>query len=261
MGLGIRCTSLATVIALSAASVMVAQTVKVYTSSKAGDRLTAKADAQFSDAKTAGGDTFHIDDSMKHQTIVGFGASFMEAGLITLNTLPADKQEQLLRALFDAKEGAGFTAMKTPLGGTDFQSAGPWFTYDDTLGDVELRNFSVERDFAPNGVGTFILRARKYGNFILQAPMDYPPDWMLYDVKTHQDIPPKYYLVLARYFVRYLEEYKKHGIVVDYLSLFNENHLSGDSRAFAGFCWASVAAVRIVHKVDDQRGAESNGGL
>ena len=52
--------------------------------------------------------------------------------------------------------------------------------------------------------------------------MDYPPDWMLYDVKKHQDILPKYYPVLAKYFLRYLEEYKKRGINVDYLSLFNE---------------------------------------
>jgi glucosylceramidase len=203
-------------------SVAHAQTVKLHVSSKAGDRLAAKAEAQFADAKPPAGMTFQINDAVKHQTIAAFGASIMEAGLITLNTLPADKQEDVLRSLFDPQDGAGFTAMKTPLGGTDFQSAGPWFTYDDTPGDVELKNFTVERDFAPNGVGTYILRARKYGGFALQAPMDYPPDWMLYDVNKHQDIQPKYYPVLAKYFVRYLEEYKKRGIVVDYLSLFNE---------------------------------------
>jgi glucosylceramidase len=199
-----------------------AQTAKIYVSSKAGDRLTPKPNAQFADAKAADGVTFQINDAVKHQKMAGFGASIMEAGLMTLNTLPPDKQEEVLKALFDPKDGAGYTAMKTPLAGTDFQSAGPWFTYDDTPGDVELKNFSVERDFGPNGVGTYILRARKYGSFALQAPMDYPPDWMLYDVNKHQDIPPKYYPVLAKYFERYLEEYKKHGIVVDYLSLFNE---------------------------------------
>ena len=52
--------------------------------------------------------------------------------------------------------------------------------------------------------------------------MDYPPDWMLFDAKKHQDIQPKYYPVLAKYYVRYLEEYKKRGIVIDYISLFNE---------------------------------------
>jgi glucosylceramidase len=220
-----RCRVLCTALTLAAAltaSALAGQTVKLHVSSKGGDRLAAKPDAQFSDGKAASGDSFQIDDSVKHQKIAGFGASIMESGLMTLNTLPAEKQEEVLQALFDAKKGAGYTAMKTPLAGTDFQAAGPWFTYDDTPGDVELKNFSVERDFGPNGVGTYILRARKYGSFALQAPMDYPPDWMLNDVKKHQDIPPKYYPVLAKYFMRYLEEYKKHGIVVDYLSLFNE---------------------------------------
>jgi len=199
-----------------------AQTAKVYISSQAGDRLSAKPELKFTDSKPIRGATFEINDAVRFQKMAGFGASFMEAGLMTLNTLPADKQEEVLRALFDAKDGAGFTAMKTPLAGTDFQSAGPWFTYDDTPGDVDLKNFSVERDFAPNGVGTYILRARKYGKFALQAPMDYPPDWMLYDVNKRQDIPPKYYPVLTKYFVKYLEEYKKRGIEIDYLSIFNE---------------------------------------
>src|SRR5262249_54119448 len=199
-----------------------AQTAKIHVSSQAGERLASKPEMKFAARKPAGGATFEINDAVHFQKIDGFGASFMEAGLMTVNTLPAEKQEEVLRALFDAQAGAVFPAMKTPLAGTDFQSAGPWFTYDDTPGDVELKNFSVDRDFAPNGVGTYILRARKYGNFALQAPMDYPPDWMLYDVNKRQDIPPKYYPALANYFVRYLEEYKKHGIVVDYLSLFNE---------------------------------------
>jgi hypothetical protein len=78
--------------------------------------------------------------------------------------------------LFDVKEGAGYTAIKTPITATDFQWAGPWFTYDDTPDDLELKDFLVERDFGPNGVGTFILRARKYGRSASQSPMDYPPD-------------------------------------------------------------------------------------
>ena len=199
-----------------------AQTVKVYISSKAGDRLARKVDLQFADSGIAQGATFQINDAVKYQKMDGFGASFMEAGIITLNTLSPEKQEDVLRSLFDPEEGAGFTAMKTPIAGTDFQSAGPWYTYDDTPGDAEMKNFSVDRDFGSTGVGTYILRARKYGNFVLQSPIDYPPDWMLYDVKKHQDIYPKFYPALAKYFVRYLEEYKKRGITIDYLSLFNE---------------------------------------
>jgi len=220
---GIRRLAAALLLLAASGAIARGQRVKVWVSSNGGDRMAAKEDRQFGDKDdhVVKAD-FSINKKVKHQRMEGFGASIMEAGLVTLNTLPAEKQEEVLRALFDPKEGAGFTAMKTPLAGTDFQSAGPWFTYDDTPGDVELKNFSVARDFGPNGVGTYILRARKYGNFALQAPMDYPPDWMLYDVKKRQDIPPKYYPVLANYFVKYLEEYKKRGIVVDYLSLFNE---------------------------------------
>ena len=102
------------------ASALSAQTVKVYVSSKAGDRIAAKPDLQFTDAQPAPGTDFQINDAVTFQKIDGFGASIMEAGIMTLNTLPPDKQEEVLRALFDPKEGAGYTAMKTPLAGTDF---------------------------------------------------------------------------------------------------------------------------------------------
>lgn len=52
--------------------------------------------------------------------------------------------------------------------------------------------------------------------------MDYPPDWMLFDVKKNQDVNPKYFPVLARYYLRYLQEYEKQGIFIGYLSPFNE---------------------------------------
>ena len=84
-----------------------AQTVKIHVSSKAGDRLSAKPDLLFSETKPSAGSTFQINDTVEYQKIDGFGASIMEAGLITLNTLPADKQEEVLRSLFDPKQGAG----------------------------------------------------------------------------------------------------------------------------------------------------------
>ena len=74
------------------AGILSGQTVKVHVSSKAGDRLATKPDLQFADGKAATGATFQINDSVKYQKIHGFGASIMEAGLLTLNTLPADKQ-------------------------------------------------------------------------------------------------------------------------------------------------------------------------
>ncbi len=171
-----------------------------------------------------GGAAFQIDPATKHQTIVGFGASILEAGMICINSLPADQQEQVLQAIFDPDRGAGYSAMKTTIACTDFMSAGPWYTYNDTPDNIAMKNFSIERDLKPDGSATFIKRARKYGNFVLQAPMDYPPDWMLAEVsdRKKQDVQEKCFDALARYYLRYLQEYQKQGIFIDYLCLFNE---------------------------------------
>jgi glucosylceramidase len=45
---------------------------------------------------------------------------------------------------------------------------------------------------------------------------------MLFDPDTNQDVNPKYYDALAHYYLRYLQDYQKHGVFIDYLSLFNE---------------------------------------
>lgn len=209
-------------LACSLALSISAQEVKLFVSSKAGDRLAPKPTLRFSATDRGQPATFRLDDSVTYQTIAGFGASFLEAGLICINSLPQAEQEAVFRALFDPEVGAGFTAMKTPLAATDFMSAGPWYTYNDVPGDVAMGHFSIGRDLGPNGLATYIKRARRYGDFVLQAPMDYPPDWMLFDANKNQDVDPKYFDALALYYLRYLQEYEKQGIFIDYLSLFNE---------------------------------------
>jgi glucosylceramidase len=199
-----------------------AQNVQIYVSSKAGDRLTARPELRFEQPTGPESTGFQIDDTVAFQKMDGFGASLLEAGLMVLNDLSPAEQEAVLRALFDPKEGAGFSAMKTVLASTDFMSAGPFYSYAAVPGDVEMKHFSIARDLQPNGLITFIKRARRYGSFVLQAPMDYPPDWMLFNVDTNQDVNPKYYDALSRYYLRYLQEYEKNGITIDYLSLFNE---------------------------------------
>ena len=209
-----------------------AQEVRIVVSSKAGDRLTSKPPLSFGHQQVNGIPAYGIETGVMLQRMVGFGASFLEAGMVCLNDLPPAEQEAVLRALFDPRAGAGFSAMKTPIAGTDFMSAGPYYTYDDVPGDVDTKHFSIQRDLGPNGVITYIKRARKYGKFVLQSPMDYPPDWMLIDREKHQDVDPKYYDALAHYYLRFLQEYQKQGVFINYLSLFNEpwNDVGGYTR-------------------------------
>jgi glucosylceramidase len=202
-------------------SVAAAQDIRVYVTSQAGDRLAAKPLVQFREGSFSGAG-FHIDEKVKDQEIIGFGASFLESGEICLNSLDAAHQERVLEALFDPVKGAGFTAMKTDIAASDEMPAGPFYTYDDHPGDLSMKLFSIQRDLDPNGLIPYIKRARRYGQFTIQATMDYPPDWMLFDVNKNQDVNPQYFDALALYYLRYLQEYEKQGISIDYISLFNE---------------------------------------
>jgi glucosylceramidase len=207
--------------ALLISHTVAAQDVRVYVTSQAGDRIAAKPMLHFGSGSAAAAG-FHIDEKVRDQEIIGFGASFLESGSICLNSLDAAQQEQLLQALFDVEKGAGFTAMKTDIGASDEMPAGPFYSYDDHPGDIGMKLFSIERDLGPNGLIPFIKRAHRYGQFVLQATMDYPPDWMLFDVNKKQDVDPKYFGALAHYYLRYLREYEKQGVFIDYLSQFNE---------------------------------------
>lgn len=197
------------------------QAVSAFVTSQAGDRLAAKSAGRFENGAPPGL-SFTIDEKKRDQTMTGFGASFLESGMMCLNTLSPAQREVVLRALFDPRTGAGFTAMKTVLGSTDFMAAGPFFTYDDHPGDAAMKLFSIQRDLEPNGLIPFIRAARGYGSFVLEAPMDYPPDWMLVDVNRNQNVDPRHYDALALYYLRYLQAYEKQGIHIDLLSLFNE---------------------------------------
>ena len=102
-GLGVIFTSFLII----TAGVMRAQDVRTFVSSKAGDRLTAKAVLQFAQRQNSGNPKFTIHEETAYQKIDGFGASFLEAGLICLNDLPQEERESVLRALFDPEKGAG----------------------------------------------------------------------------------------------------------------------------------------------------------
>lgn len=199
-----------------------AQDVDCFVSAKSGERLARQNPLVFVENSGKKVPDFEIDENTTRQTIAGFGASFLEAGMICLNDLDAKAQEDVLRALFNVDSGAGFSVMKTVLGGTDFMSAGPWFTYNDHPGDGMMERFRIARDLAPNGLIPYIRGARKHGSFVLQATMDYPPDWMLIDAVKNQDVDPQQFDALARYYLRYVKEYEREGIHIDYLSPFNE---------------------------------------
>jgi len=197
--------------------------ISVYSSSQDGDRLTKKRDVQFTSVKQSSLPVITVDERIRFQKIEGFGATFNEAGMICLNSLDNEVQGSVLKMLFNPDTGAGFNIMKSPIAACDFSSAGPWYSYNDTPGDTLMKNFSIERDLATNGLVTFIKKASKFGKFEIESPMDFAPDWMYISLKDgEKHIKPDYYAALARYYAKYIQAYAKSGIIIDYLNPFNE---------------------------------------
>jgi glucosylceramidase len=218
-----------------------ARRIEVIASTSTGARLQTQAPLSWQPAAARNTPVITVEENQRRQLIRGFGATFNEAGLISLNHLPPAAQEETLRRLFDVNKGAGFSMMSAPIAACDFASAGPWYSYADTPGDVEMKHFTIQRDLGPNGLITYIRRARRHGRFQLQTTNDYPPDWMM-DEKTN--VLPQYYPALARYYVRYVQEYARAGVKVDYLSPFNEPWY-----VYAKITWPEIARFLREHLI------------
>src|SRR5674476_433444 len=88
--------------------------------------------------------TIIIDDKKTFQTILGFGGAFTDAAATVFAKLSKDAQEQFLKACFDPVEGNGYTLCRTTIHSCDYSD--DMYTYDDTAGDKELKNFTIDHD-------------------------------------------------------------------------------------------------------------------
>ncbi len=86
-----------------------------------------------------------------------------------------------------------------------------------------MLKFSIGRDLQPNGLIPFIKSASAFGKFRIESPMDFAPDWMLYSLKQgEKNVRKEYYPALAAYYSKYIREYAKNGVTIDFLNPFNE---------------------------------------
>src|SRR5919199_2811371 len=84
-----------------------------------------------------------VDPTKTFQTHLGIGGAITDAAAETFAKLPPDKQQEVLRAYYDAAAGIGYTLARTNIHSCDFSSSS--YTYV-AEGDKELRSFSVEHD-------------------------------------------------------------------------------------------------------------------
>jgi glucosylceramidase len=180
------------------------------------------------------------------QTIDGFGACFNELGWTSLALLTDAERETIFKELFTA-EGANFTICRMPVGANDFSC--DWYSYNETDGDFEMKNFSIEND--RETLIPFIQSALKYNpGLTLWASPWSPPTWMkdnkhyacaplsnFFDQRYITDIKPeqvrregvnmfitedKYFAAYALYFQKFIEAYRAEGIHIPMVMPQNE---------------------------------------
>lgn len=156
-----------------------------------------------------------------YQTMEGFGGCFNELGYIALNKLSKDKKEEIMKNLFDPEE-CNFTYCRLPIGANDY--AASWYSLNETEGDYEMKNFTIERD--KGCLIPYIRNAEKYsGKLTLFASPWSPPTWMKFPpVYNYGNLiwKEKNLRAYAIYFKKFVEEYEKEGIIIDQVHIQNE---------------------------------------
>lgn len=156
------------------------------------------------------------------QSWKGFGGCFNELGWIALNKLSARDREIILRDLFSPASGCGFNYCRLPIGASDY--AASWYSHNEHDGDFAMKHFSIERDH--RHLLPYIKAAQKHQpRMTLFASPWSPPTWMKNPPAYNYGTliwTPRNLTAYARYFVRFIQEYKKQGIKLDAVHVQNE---------------------------------------
>lgn len=189
----------------------------VETAKNTNDRLTEKEFIK----KSSGEIKIKIDESKKYQRFIGVGGAFTEAASTTLDRMSKDKKAEAIEAYFHPEKGIGYSFCRTHINSCDFSLGN--YAYTETAGDVELKDFTIERD--KTSLIPLIKEAYKLNpNMKLFASPWSPPAWMKTNEKMNNggSLKDEYKEVWAKYFARYIKEYKKEGIDIWAVSIQNE---------------------------------------
>ena len=84
-----------------------------------------------------------VNPNKRYQKVLGFGGAITDASSEVFAKLPADKQEELLKAYFDKEEGIGYTLVRTSIHSSDFGSGSHTYIEE---GDKSLETFNIDKD-------------------------------------------------------------------------------------------------------------------
>jgi len=170
--------------------------------------------------------TITVNDQKKYQSIDGFGFTLTGGSAELINGLDEQTKDNLLKELFLTDgTGIGISYLRLSIGASDLSSSA--YTYDDSPGDSELKNFSIDKEKEDLLPLLKKILALNPDIKILATPWS-APAWMksnnsLYGGGDQPGILlPKYFDVYADYFVKYIQAMKAAGVPIDAVTVQNE---------------------------------------
>ncbi|MEO1411763.1 MAG: glycoside hydrolase family 30 protein [Bacteroidota bacterium] len=162
-----------------------------------------------------------VNPNKSFQTLLGIGGAITDASAEVFAQLPPAKQEELLRAYYDPKEGIGYSLCRTPIHSCDFSSES--FTYIEE-GDRELQTFSIERDQTYRI--PLIKRAIEAagGSLLLYASPWSPPAFMKDNKNMLRGgkLLPEFFDNWALYYAKFIKAYEAEGMPIWGITIQNE---------------------------------------
>ncbi|MCP9762717.1 glycoside hydrolase family 30 protein [Lacihabitans soyangensis] len=162
--------------------------------------------------------TIFVDDSKSFQSMDGFGYTLTSGSATLINQL--SNKKELLNELFGHGENSiRVNYLRVSVGASDLSDH--TYSYSESK-DLSLKNFSLKEDEkALIPVLKEIIKINPTIK-ILASPWS-PPTWMKSNNNSMGgSLLPEYSQVYADYLVKYIKEMKKHGIVIDALTIQNE---------------------------------------
>ncbi|KGE17856.1 glycoside hydrolase family 3 N-terminal domain-containing protein [Paenibacillus wynnii] len=169
--------------------------------------------------------TININPGKEYQSMMGIGTSMEESTVYNLVKMSPDKQNDLLKQLVSKTDGIGMSMMRVTIGTADF-TAQQFYTYDDMPKgetDPSLSHFSIQKDIDYGIIPALQKMVAINPELKFFASPWSPPGWMkTTDSMIKGQVKDEYLPILADYYVKFIQEYKKQGINIEAMTLQNE---------------------------------------
>lgn len=176
--------------------------------------------------------TLTFNPQKRYQQFDGFGAAITGATAFNLMQMPEDRRQQLLVETFSVEEGMGYSYVRVPIGGSDFNSRS---NYDYTCCDQEgIENFALQSDEVDYIIPVLKqILAINPDLKVMGTPWSCPIWMKVDDINTKAPysgqnkwvggyLNPDYYNDYATYFVKWIKAFEAEGIQITSVTPQNE---------------------------------------